>query len=219
MSARDRSSGRARAVTLIEAVLFISIALGLIVGGLVFFQQASLAQRTSATIRLVSAIVSEGRVLFENTDVSNLPPDGIENLAPILIAAGAVPSSAVAGTELRSPWGARIEAEARDVTSVAPDYADRDVLRIVLHDIDPRICARLAPFDPDSNGVLGTDITGVTIGDPAVGESYAAFSAAFVGESGLQVGITAAQAGEECGQRAQDDGGAVDQLIIWYAWK
>jgi len=31
---------RQRAVTLIEAVLFISVALGLIVGGIVFFQQA-----------------------------------------------------------------------------------------------------------------------------------------------------------------------------------
>jgi hypothetical protein len=34
---------RNRAVTLIEAVLYISIALALIVGGLVFFQQASTA--------------------------------------------------------------------------------------------------------------------------------------------------------------------------------
>jgi hypothetical protein len=42
---------RNRAVTLIEAVLYISIALALIVGGLVFFQQASTAQKTNATIR------------------------------------------------------------------------------------------------------------------------------------------------------------------------
>ena len=43
--------GARRGVTLIEAVLFISIALGLIVGGLVFFQQASLAARTNDAVR------------------------------------------------------------------------------------------------------------------------------------------------------------------------
>jgi len=44
----DRSPRRRnRAVTLIEAVLYISIALALIVGGLVFYQQASTAAKTS----------------------------------------------------------------------------------------------------------------------------------------------------------------------------
>ena len=60
---------RNRAVTLIEAVLYISIALALIVGGLVFFQQASTAARTSAMVRHVSAIVAETRVLMKG-----LPP-------------------------------------------------------------------------------------------------------------------------------------------------
>ncbi len=44
-------AARRRGVTLIEAVLYISIALALIVGGLVFFQQASLAQRTNSAVR------------------------------------------------------------------------------------------------------------------------------------------------------------------------
>ena len=53
-----QSPARKRGVTLIEAVLFISIALGLIVGGIVFFQQASLAQRTNDAVRTVSGVAS-----------------------------------------------------------------------------------------------------------------------------------------------------------------
>jgi len=58
---------RRRGVTLIEAVLFISIALGLIVGGLVFFQQASLAQRTADAVRNISALASETRALYQSS--------------------------------------------------------------------------------------------------------------------------------------------------------
>jgi uncharacterized protein HemX len=60
-----RKAERKRGVTLIEAVLFISIALGLIVGGIVFFQQASLAQRVQGAVRTISSIASETRALFQ----------------------------------------------------------------------------------------------------------------------------------------------------------
>ena len=60
-----------RAVTLIEAVLYISVALALIVGGLVVLQQASIAARTSAMVHQLSAVVAETRVLIRG---SPLPP-------------------------------------------------------------------------------------------------------------------------------------------------
>ncbi len=41
-----RSGAARRGVTLVEAVLFISISLGLIMGGIVFFQQAMAARKT-----------------------------------------------------------------------------------------------------------------------------------------------------------------------------
>jgi hypothetical protein len=56
-----------RAVTLIEAVLFISIALAVIVGGLVFYRQATIARQTQETVRLVQAIVAEARVLWRQS--------------------------------------------------------------------------------------------------------------------------------------------------------
>jgi hypothetical protein len=145
MQRHQAKSMRARAVTLIEAVLFISIALGLIVGGLVFFQQASLAQRTSDTVRLVSALVTEARALGRSTG------GGIDR--DVLIAAGAVPSSAIdqgSGT-IVSPWGGVINVQ----TPTAAGFpASNDVL-VYLEDIPPRLCARIVGFDSETEtGVM-----------------------------------------------------------------
>jgi hypothetical protein len=95
-------SRRYRAVTLIEAVLYISIALALIVGGLVFFQQASTAAKTSTMVRQFSATLAEGRVL-----IKELPLTADEsNLNNLLIAAGAVPPDIVTDPwTLSNPFG------------------------------------------------------------------------------------------------------------------
>ena len=97
-------STRKRGVTLIEAVLYISIALALIVGGLVFFQQASLAQRTNSAVRNISAIASETRGLYQSAATFT----GFTGQT--LIDAGAVPSSLVnaAGNALTNEWGGAI---------------------------------------------------------------------------------------------------------------
>jgi hypothetical protein len=79
-------------------VLFIAIALGLIVGGLVFFQQASTAQRTTETIRLITGLVSEVRAIEQQGLDAGL------DIIPILKAAGAVPSNATLdGVPLNNP--------------------------------------------------------------------------------------------------------------------
>ncbi len=98
-------------MTLIEAVLYIAVALALIVGGLVFFQQASTAQKTSATIRQLSALLAETRVM-----VKGYPLDEITNpsllssttldITAFLITAGAAPSDMIASaTTLSNPFG------------------------------------------------------------------------------------------------------------------
>jgi hypothetical protein len=93
---------RNRAVTLIEAVLYISIALALIVGGLVFFRQASTAARTSATVRQLSAVLAEARVYLKGVPVTGDAYD----VSPILISAGAVPQDMVKSpTELTNAFG------------------------------------------------------------------------------------------------------------------
>lgn len=111
-SGTSRRSAR-RGVTLIEAVLFISIALGLVVGGLVFYQQATLAARTQEAARQFSALVQETRALYKteafealvDATVNNICADGLD-ITAVLISAQAVPTDMIASpTELRNPWG------------------------------------------------------------------------------------------------------------------
>jgi hypothetical protein len=68
---RNRAARRLRAVTLIEAVLFISVALGLIVGGLSVYQQSTLSERSASQMRMLGSIVAETRMLVDQK--LNLP--------------------------------------------------------------------------------------------------------------------------------------------------
>ncbi len=78
---------RYRGVTLIEAVLFISIAMGIIVGGLQFYQQASTALRTEQTVRLATSLVAETHSLYRGSDI---PAEAARaRIDPTLVAAGA----------------------------------------------------------------------------------------------------------------------------------
>jgi hypothetical protein len=64
---------RRSAVTLIEAVLFISIALAVIVGGLVFYAQASLAMKVMNVKRHVQAAIVETRAIQDQTHAWSFP--------------------------------------------------------------------------------------------------------------------------------------------------
>jgi type II secretory pathway pseudopilin PulG len=146
---------RNRAVTLIEAVLYISIALALIVGGLVFFQQASTAARTSAMVRQLSAVIAEARVLIKGVPVGATPV----LLTPFLISAGAVPPDMVASAgTLSNPFGGTTE-----FSSFLSD-SDGEVINITLWNIPQRVCTRLLTatsgdgFSFGSGGAGGTTL-------------------------------------------------------------
>ena len=68
---RNLAARRLRAVTLIESVLFISVALGLIVGGLSVYQQSTLSERSASQMRMLGSIVAETRMLIDQK--LNLP--------------------------------------------------------------------------------------------------------------------------------------------------
>jgi hypothetical protein len=67
---RRRRPGRA--VTLIEAVLFIAVALTLIVGGLVFYNQARTAAMTNEAVRMIRAVEAAGQQMVRT---GQLKPD------------------------------------------------------------------------------------------------------------------------------------------------
>lgn len=144
-------AARKRGVTLIEAVLYISIALALIVGGLVFFQQASLAQRTNSAVRNISAIASEARGLYQASQTFN----GLTQAT--LINAGAVPTSIVSGSNLQNEWSGPITV-ASNATGVTS--AD-DSFFTVYENVPTSACTRLASADASGAGRVGSGIVSV----------------------------------------------------------
>ena len=150
---RDKANPlrRNRAVTLIEAVLYISIALALIVGGLVFFQQASTAAKTSATVRQLSATLAEARVLIKEMPSITAPSD----VTTHLIAAGAVPPDMVASaTSLSNPFGGTTSFH---YDSWGPTYGR--VVHIELTNVPQGVCARLLT-SINGKSMVGTGFAG-----------------------------------------------------------
>jgi hypothetical protein len=151
---------RNRAVTLIEAVLYISIALALIVGGLVFFQQASTAAKTSRMVREMSAVIAEARVLVKGIPLTDIPT----NISAYLISAGAVPPSMVQSGVLYNPFGG-------GTLISASNSAQGPRLTINTFEVPQGVCARLltATSGSDDDLVSGRVTTLVSSGFLAAG--------------------------------------------------
>jgi hypothetical protein len=167
----DRSPRRRnRAVTLIEAVLYISIALALIVGGLVFYQQASTAAKTSTMVRQLSAILAEARVLVKGQPISGECTSSACQLSPMLIAAGAVPPDMVKDSRtLSNPFGGTIFIWAQR------DRADE--IGFSLSNIPQAVCTRLltstSASQADNLGGFDTPTTTTSIVSSGLIRSYA----------------------------------------------
>ena len=137
----SRRSGR-RGVTLIEAVLYISIALALIVGGLVFYRQASFASDMNSMNRLMSATVTEVRVIAGEIPVGTTLVGTV--FERILIARQSIPSAHLdmtkpAGERIRNPFGGTISSN----LTTAPDGGTTRFVGIVVTEIPVAACARL----------------------------------------------------------------------------
>ena len=150
-------STRKRGVTLIEAVLYISIALALIVGGLVFFQQASLAQRTNSAVRNISAIASETRGLYQQQN------SFVGFTQAALINAGAVPTSLISGTDLRNEWGGTILAASTGGNGAGADSG----FTVTYPGLPTAACIRLATTDASGTGRVGSGIRSISFKAPS----------------------------------------------------
>lgn len=155
-------AARRRGVTLIEAVLYISIALALIVGGLVFFQQASLAQRTNSAVRNISAIASEVRSLHQGSN-------SFANLDEVaLIRAGAVPSSMVDGVNLINEWGGTVSVRSSiQQTNGATTWRANSGFTITYENVPEAACVRLTNADNTGTGRAGSGIRAIGFTAPS----------------------------------------------------
>jgi hypothetical protein len=150
---------RNRAVTLIEAVLYIAIALALIVGGLVFFQQASTAAKTSTMVRQLSAVLAEGRILVKGLPVGEAPI----SITSYVISAGAVPPDMVpippvppsVMPQLSNPFGGTTEFFSNFI-------AGQQVIQVRLSNIPQGVCARLLTATSGSDFLWATGGVGST---------------------------------------------------------
>ena len=205
---------RLRGVTLIEAVLYISVALALIVGGLVFYRQASFASDFNSLNRLLSSTVVEARIFTREYPKPIWPPTplitiGTANFEAFLISNGSIPSAHLdmtqpAGDRIRSPFGG-------DIGFFAAVYAaavgGTSTVAVALGDLPVGACARLS-----ANSAAGQTsfATGLQSGNSQDNSSI-------LGNQAVAIGQTVSTAGTKC--KASDidgDGKVVLSLIFNY---
>ena len=144
-----------RGATLIEAVLFTVIALGFVVGGIVFFEQASKSARTNDAVRMLAMLQSQVRAVFQSQATF-----GTASIVPLLITANAVPSSMQRDTNgdgdfdaIANHFGGEVK-----VTGAGLQF------KIALTAVPVDVCTRIIPYDETGNGIIGTGIASVTDG-------------------------------------------------------
>lgn len=149
------SRARSRGISLIEAVLYLVIALAVIVGGIVFFQQAQLSNQVTDTSRASVGISSQTRALYQNQRTF-----GTADITPALLQSGAVPSNFIAGAAgsevVQHPFGGNIV-----VTGA------NDGFILTFDNMSTAACTRLATVGEGGDGPLGTGIAGIGVADDA----------------------------------------------------
>jgi Tfp pilus assembly protein PilW len=152
--------GRQRGISLIEGILYLVLALSLVVGGIVLFQNAQTSNRVTEAARGIVTLASETRALHQNARDFGTAAD----ITPALINAGAVPSNFLNGaapTEIVHPWGGQVTVE-----------GDGQQFSITLAGVPSDACVRLTPVDTRGQGIAGIGIASVsfdggTTPDPA----------------------------------------------------
>lgn len=146
---------RKRGISLIEAVLYLVIALAVIVGGIVFFQQAQLSNQVTDTARMSTGVSSQVRSLFQNQRSF-----GTADLTEAMIKSGAIPSNFISEvsvgprsrTDVVHPFGGTVLFLGYD-TYFVTQY----------NDMSKTGCLRLMTVGEGGNGSIGTGITGLSI--------------------------------------------------------
>lgn len=146
---------RERGATLIEAVLFTVIALGLITGGVVFFEQASMSSQTNSTIRLLASLQSQVRALHQSQ-----ADFGTAAMTTLLITTNAVPTSRQRDSD-SDGTADRIVSNMGGTVTVTGATAN---FTIQVEDVPVDICSRIVPFNDIGSGPVGTGIVSVSDG-------------------------------------------------------
>lgn len=162
------TSAKKRGISLIEGVLYLVLALSVIVGGIVFFQQAQLSNNVTNTSRAVTGISSQVRGVYQNAQDFGIVSDNLTNM---IVAAGGAPSNFIDnnGTALDSsddlivhPFEGNLDIFADDGAVAAPGGVGR-YFTVQLDNLGKAECVRLASLSPAGDGPLGTSIVAVGV--------------------------------------------------------
>jgi hypothetical protein len=209
---------RLRGVTLIEAVLYISVALALIVGGLVFYRQASFASDFNSLNRLLSSTVVEARIFTREHPRPIFPPTplmtiGVANFEAFLISNGSIPSTHLdmtqpAGDRIRSPFGGSIGFYAAIYSAAV---GGESTVAVGMSDLPVAACARLSANSAAGQTSFATGLQSVNPGTSHDNSSLA-------GNQTVAIGQTVGTAGTKC--KASDvDGDGKVVLTLFFNYK
>lgn len=156
-------AARRRGISLIEGVLYLVIALAVIVGGIVFFQQAQLS---SQTMDLQRALMSSSSQLL---DAQQKYSDGED----VVMNDYAIKAAILPATWSQESSGGFISAPGID--KIAFTTLDSQV-KVHLLGMSPEVCMRVAAIGEDGTSSVGADVASVSfssldtglISDPAV---------------------------------------------------
>ncbi len=145
---------RHRGVTLLESILYMSIALTLVVGGLSIYQQASLKERSASQMRMLASLISEARLMFEQNgsapDLSSTDDPMMQAAVvdEVLIKAGSVAATSLSKTAPpnRLGWDSPIRHGWQGAMNILAVRRDGDIphLLVYLEDIPSEVCLRLS---------------------------------------------------------------------------
>ncbi|MCA3440180.1 MAG: hypothetical protein INF50_07565 [Rhodobacter sp.] len=195
---------RRRGITLIEAVLYIAVSLAVIVGGLVFFQQASVLSRINQSVYILGSIVAEARAVSVEGNVSAANGLQFEN---VLLIRGAVPQSnwdatKPSGQRLRLPF----EGSYASMNVVFGGAAPNQIL-LTMANIPIPLCGRVGG-NPNGTSVLGNGIQYITLKNSPTDPVTAYLGA-----------ISAGSAANMCKLRDTDGDGRVQLQFFFRVWE
>jgi hypothetical protein len=152
---------RRKAVTLIEAVLFISIALVLIIGGLVFYQQASLSMKVMNTKRHVEAALANIRAIQQQTRTWSGVSSN-EDITHVLEAAGALTPITNGFGRMRITFkvGRLGDSMLPPYSALPDDICAATVIAVEMSRVPVAACTRMSVTDQNYSGFLSSGQVG-----------------------------------------------------------
>lgn len=154
---------RKRAISLIEAVLYLVIALAIIIGGTVFFQQASFNRQVNATAGMMTSVSSYIVARTRETSETRSDPDFESGDATNwAIKSGAVQIDMIDGIEgsvqsegIRLPWGGLVTFYEAASTSNGNRFP---VIAARINDLPPSACMKLGQKNEVGDSMIGGSI-------------------------------------------------------------